>query len=1162
MSKGAEEFLKSLNLPTRKPRVSRVSRLRQNRRATKETKNENEKEESVKSTLGEHSKTRSREDKTNILLKRTLDKLSSTRGGNKNLQSDLRRFASRIGEDLPSNEQEKETSQNTTNTNTNTTTDTNKKETNDLGQKPKRKNTKDKKIDNILKFIELSRKNQDSKNINTNTNTDTTTTTTTKNLNINTNTTTTNTKPKELNTTSNQKNLPNTTSVDSNSDTTNKTITNNNLENKKKINQMTNKNEKIINTPKMEPKNDNNTTKIEPTKTTDKTEKNEQADKTEKIEKKEIETTAQTKPKILDKQQKSMDTRKTADKKSNQINQMRNNNSRVKPKSNLTENVKKQNYIRKQKTEIPQKIKKEKQIIIIKGFKIQSGPNSCPFLPFTGKEFVSPSFKGSIISKISSLKQNIQFTKDLYENENKGEYPKSYSFEKRFRNIRKPLDNRKKVINNLNTNRIRIESIKQDDSNDHNYPNKPQRDHSQQLIPTDKSIHVLPLQKSFSSPNNLINNGIQNEKTSPSKGTQQIPIKNKKLQEMLGISINDKTQKILLARKKQKAEEERILKEIEQKKIEEEKQREIEEEEKEKERKRKLEKESEIKQEDWIAYVFKKNPSILELRERIVPLTQEKSYSNLLSISKTEVRNNLSQEYMLQLIMQHFESLGHNESLNAIENISSIRYNRINEKKSRLKKILELGITSLDNIWNFTPPTNEINNTDTIDEEVVLTHDYVSLGNEDDNNMQQNSLNIYDEPPDSEENIKFTDNDQTKGIKCGTLNKLVQFLTPETDVEMDYISYRNTFLMTYQSFTTPKELLNKLIERYHVPRNYAKKFTDFKKKRHLIQVRIGTVLKKWIENHFSDFNERLLTQVTAFVDTFMFRDGHNVLAKSIRSTINKQLSENKVHKKTFLDLPPDPIYPKNIFSSDFSLLDLDPVEFARQETLIEHDIYTKIRPPELLNQAWSKEKTKHRSPNVLALIQRFNSLSGWVTSTILLFNKIRKRSKLINKFIKVAEHMKNLNNFNGLMAIIAGLDNSAIFRLKHTWDEVSKQLKDKFVALKEIMKSSGSYSNYRQYLHSINPPCIPYLGVYLTDLTFKEDGNKDFIGNLINFTKRRLVYENIRELMQYQQSSYNLIEVHQCKVLLLQLQEVLNKDDCFSISLKYEPRGAQRSEIK
>ena len=41
-------------------------------------------------------------------------------------------------------------------------------------------------------------------------------------------------------------------------------------------------------------------------------------------------------------------------------------------------------------------------------------------------------------------------------------------------------------------------------------------------------------------------------------------------------------------------------------------------------------------------------------------------------------------------------------------------------------------------------------------------------------------------------------------------------------------------------------------------------------------------------------------------------------------------------------------------------------------------------------------------------------------------------------------------------------------------------------------------------------------GMYLTDLTFIEDGNPDKVGHMINFVKRRLYANVIREIQQYQ----------------------------------------------
>jgi hypothetical protein len=64
-----------------------------------------------------------------------------------------------------------------------------------------------------------------------------------------------------------------------------------------------------------------------------------------------------------------------------------------------------------------------------------------------------------------------------------------------------------------------------------------------------------------------------------------------------------------------------------------------------------------------------------------------------------------------------------------------------------------------------------------------------------------------------------------------------------------------------------------------------------------------------------------------------------------------------------------------------------------------------------LNQSWSKPKTKHKSPNVLKFITRFNNLSNWVASSILKAAKLRARAKVMAKCIKLAEVRQSMQRF-------------------------------------------------------------------------------------------------------------------------------------------------------
>jgi len=61
-----------------------------------------------------------------------------------------------------------------------------------------------------------------------------------------------------------------------------------------------------------------------------------------------------------------------------------------------------------------------------------------------------------------------------------------------------------------------------------------------------------------------------------------------------------------------------------------------------------------------------------------------------------------------------------------------------------------------------------------------------------------------------------------------------------------------------------------------------------------------------------------------------------------------------------------------------------------------------------------------------------------------------------------------------------------------------------------MMDSKLNYKKYRDALvqeaeHKL--PVVPYLGVYLRDLTFIDEGNPDYIDDLINFGKLLMIGE-------------------------------------------------------
>lgn len=108
----------------------------------------------------------------------------------------------------------------------------------------------------------------------------------------------------------------------------------------------------------------------------------------------------------------------------------------------------------------------------------------------------------------------------------------------------------------------------------------------------------------------------------------------------------------------------------------------------------------------------------------------------------------------------------------------------------------------------------------------------------------------------------------------------------------------------------------------------------------------------------------------------------------------------------------------------------------------------------------------------------------------------------------------------------------------------------------EIMSPQKSYSLYRGSIRNAHGPVIPYLGIYFQDITFIEDGGTNFLKdypNYVNFQKRKLLAEVIRDIQQHQLAPYNLEPVDEIIDFIL-LAQPEDDDTLFNKSLIICPR--------
>ncbi|PIO39455.1 hypothetical protein AB205_0033990 [Aquarana catesbeiana] len=392
----------------------------------------------------------------------------------------------------------------------------------------------------------------------------------------------------------------------------------------------------------------------------------------------------------------------------------------------------------------------------------------------------------------------------------------------------------------------------------------------------------------------------------------------------------------------------------------------------------------------------------------------------------------------------------------------------------------------------------------------------------------------------------------------------------ETD-RKDLVLYCEAFLTTYRTFITPEELIEKLQYRY--PFHMARK--------HHAGCDIVVVEFLMVEAHShrgnfgSDFKSpqvapshlksrytkksilvELTDEILKLLMELVFKlvcKGELSLARVLRKNILEKVDNKRM--QSHCNSAMRPLAARGVAARPGTLHDFHSHEIAEQLTLLDAELFYKIEIPEVL--LWAKEQNEEKSPNLTQFTEHFNNMSYWVRSIIMLQEKAQDRERLLLKFIKIMKHLRKLNNFNSYLAILSALDSAPIRRL-----EWQKQTSEGLAEYCTLIDSSSSFRAYRAALSEVEPPCIPYLGLILQDLTFVHLGNPDHIDGKVNFSKRWQQFNILDSMRRFQQVHYEIRRNDEIISFFNDFSDHLAEEALWELSLKIKPRNITRRKTE
>lgn len=293
------------------------------------------------------------------------------------------------------------------------------------------------------------------------------------------------------------------------------------------------------------------------------------------------------------------------------------------------------------------------------------------------------------------------------------------------------------------------------------------------------------------------------------------------------------------------------------------------------------------------------------------------------------------------------------------------------------------------------------------------------------------------------------------------------------------------FLKIYPAFGNATRLITTWITIYQDYIDYTNAKTNEKlttdvvyKKDNILSFLLTGLANDLIENDMGEIVnilEMVINEEPEFINSIKLYHT-KLFVKPIGRSKSSCLSEDISYK------------PKRVTNSIRKELALDnlsnftAMEIAYELTRMQSELLQKVTVKELIN--FSKDNYNPQlCANLKEISNNFQKLTQYVKTEILSDKYTNKeRSQFIKKMVAVAVQCKDMNNFDGLFAIVSALNCSYIRKLSDLWDPKKKYMKT-LGELENLVYPLRNFANYREFVSTIkNKSCIPYVAVFVTDI--------------------------------------------------------------------------------